>query len=126
MLMIFRRGYWDLPKGKLDLGENLEQCALREVEEETGIDGLSILRPVTFNGLSQECTFHIYREKGSWVLKSSYWFLMETSSTSEVVPQVEEDIEKVQWTEPTLLSDLSPIYASIREVLDAVFKTTSI
>src|SRR5687768_2564827 len=35
LLMIYRKGKWDLPKGKLDKNEKLEDCALREVMEET-------------------------------------------------------------------------------------------
>lgn len=122
VLMIFRRGNWDLPKGKLDPGETLEQCALREVEEETGIRDVAILRPVTYDGLSQEATFHVYSEKGSWILKASYWYLMETAYDGVPVPQTSEDIEIVKWVNPASLPGLSPMYASIREVLHAVFK----
>jgi 8-oxo-dGTP pyrophosphatase MutT (NUDIX family) len=122
VLIIFRRGNWDLPKGKLDAGETLEQCALREVEEETGIHDVSILRPITYDGLCQEATYHVYSEKGRWILKASYWYLMETSFEGAPVPQASEDIEIAKWVSPASLSGLTPMYASIREVLQAVFK----
>jgi len=42
VLMIFRRGKWDLPKGKCDDGEEIDACALREVSEETGLHQLKL------------------------------------------------------------------------------------
>ena len=42
ILMIFRRGHWDLPKGKLDEGETIVSCAVREVQEETGLSDIHV------------------------------------------------------------------------------------
>ncbi len=112
LLMIFRRGFWDLPKGKLDLGESIEQCALREVEEECGIAGLSITSP-PFS------TFHLYKEDGRLVVKESVWFKMHTTDDRSLTPQTEEDIEEARWVEqPIPMPIINGAYLSIREVLD--------
>lgn len=89
-LFIFRRGYWDLPKGKIEDGENELTAALREVEEETGVSKL-------VPGKALPTTYHTYRNrKEKRVLKPTYWFGMETNQV-ELVPQAEEDIEKAVW-----------------------------
>lgn len=90
ILMIFRRGKWDLPKGKLDADETPETAAVREVEEETGVGELTILRPL-------ETTFYLYTEKGKRKLKKTHWYLMNTSSDIQPQPQIEEDIQEVRW-----------------------------
>ncbi|MEM1096576.1 MAG: NUDIX hydrolase [Bacteroidota bacterium] len=89
VLLIYRRGVWDLPKGKLDSGETIEQCALREVQEEVGIKKLRTLRPAG-------STFHTYVEKGKFKLKTTYWYLMHTPETA-FTPQADEGIEAVAW-----------------------------
>lgn len=89
VLLIFRRGKWDLPKGKPDEGETVAEAALREVQEETGLKELFLEEPLT-------ATYHTYYEKGKLILKESHWFLMK-SDEQELVPQVEEDIEKCLW-----------------------------
>ncbi|MEM9052630.1 MAG: NUDIX domain-containing protein [Bacteroidota bacterium] len=88
-LMIFRRGKWDLPKGKIEKGESKLEGSLREVEEECGVKDLVA-------GDELVTTYHTYDHKGSRILKRTYWFEM-TSNQSELVPQEEEDIEKVEW-----------------------------
>jgi 8-oxo-dGTP pyrophosphatase MutT (NUDIX family) len=90
ILFMFRRGKWDLPKGKLDPGESLEDCAVREVREETGVDGLSIVKFLLV-------TEHEYEEHGSWILKESHWYLMKASSQEPLIPQTEEDISELRW-----------------------------
>jgi 8-oxo-dGTP pyrophosphatase MutT (NUDIX family) len=111
ILLIFRRGKWDLPKGKLDEGETLEQCAVREIREETGID-VEIQSPLVI-------TYHTYRERGEYILKESHWFLMKTHQT-DFQPQIEEDIEACEWVAPyNLASYTSNIHASITDVLQA-------
>src|ERR1044071_5972343 len=72
ILIIFRRGKWDLPKGKLDEGEKLEDCAIREVEEETGLKNVKLYSPLTV-------TFHTYHEGTKFILKESHWFMMGTT-----------------------------------------------
>lgn len=88
VLFIYRFNKWDLPKGKLDKGESISECAIREVEEECGITNLQILK-------SLGTTYHIYQENGKTILKSTYWFLMHTDFVGELTPQSEEGIEQV-------------------------------
>ena len=90
LLFILRRGFWDLPKGKLEAGENLEDCAIREVEEETG------LRNVILDKLLIT-TFHTYDESGKHILKESHWYLMHVEKAGALVPQTEEDITEIRW-----------------------------
>ncbi|MFZ2897764.1 MAG: NUDIX hydrolase [Saprospiraceae bacterium] len=109
-LFIFRRGRWDLPKGKADPGETPPETALREVREETGVEQLELKNHIAD-------TLHTYREKGRRILKRTYWYAMETTDT-RLVPQAEEDIEKADWVEinETFLR-LPEIYPSILEVV---------
>lgn len=94
VLFIYRFNKWDLPKGKLDNGESISECAIREVEEECGITNLQIIKPL-------ETTYHIYQEKGKTILKTTYWFLMHTDFVGELTPQLEEGIEKVIFMNET-------------------------
>src|SRR3972149_5456800 len=89
-LLIFRNGKWDLPKGKLDAGENIEACAMREVEEECGIKKLAITK-------KSANTYHIYYLNEKQILKTTYWFEMTCDDSSVLVPQTEEGIEKAVW-----------------------------
>ncbi len=90
ILLIFRRGKWDLPKGKLDNDEELEPCAIREVKEETGIKNVQSEKLITV-------TYHTYHEKEDFILKETHWFLMNSAEEQILIPQVEEDIEKCEW-----------------------------
>lgn len=91
ILFIHRIGKWDLPKGKIEKGESLEQAALREVEEETGLSEL-ILEEFLNN------TFHIYTERnGLKILKTTYWFKMKYVGNETPKPQIEEGISEVSW-----------------------------
>ena len=90
ILFIHRKGRWDLPKGKVDKGESLEEGAIREVEEETGVRDLEIVRFI-------DKTYHILKRNGKYKLKETYWYEMYTTFDGELVPQIEEDIKKVKW-----------------------------
>jgi 8-oxo-dGTP pyrophosphatase MutT (NUDIX family) len=117
-LMIKRKGYWDLPKGKIEKGENDEEGALREVEEETGLVGMNILNHLVD-------TFHTYEIKSEVVLKRSTWFLMKCEGRPKLTPQTEEEIELVEWCSAELLESRLPMsYATIALVWDA-FKSSS-
>jgi 8-oxo-dGTP pyrophosphatase MutT (NUDIX family) len=115
MLWIFRRGFWDLPKGKLDPNETIEACALREVMEETGISNL-VLGDLIIT------TTHRYHDIyfNSEVEKTTYWYKMSTDQLQDGIPQTEEDIEAIAWVKK---SDLAPYlaktYDSIKEVMEA-------
>ena len=110
-LFIFRRGTWDLPKGKIDEGEDALTAALREVEEETGAQGLVA-------GEALPTTYHTYRNrKGKRVLKPTYWFRMETIS-EELLPEAAEGIEQAVWKQTAeVLEGGQPFYASLRHFL---------
>jgi mutator protein MutT len=111
ILFIFRRGKWDLPKGKIDPGETLEECAIREVEEETGITNLRLIKFLLV-------TYHDYTEGGMKIKKESHWFLMNASSQQALVPQLEEDISEIRWIAPADLgSVLKNTYPTIVDVL---------
>lgn len=111
LLVFFRRGSWDLPKGKIDPGETPEQAAVREVQEETG------LQNVTPGGFLTH-TWHTYTEKGERILKKTWWYRMQTTD-SRVVPQTEEDIEEIRWVQPAEWLASGPVvYGSIRDVIN--------
>lgn len=112
LLMIFRRGKWDLPKGKLDPGETLEDCAVREVSEETGLQHLEL-------GEHLIDTWHAYFGYGQWVLKQSSWFRMKGLSSDPIQAQTEEDIEQCLWLSKfDVNTRLETAHQSLRPVLD--------
>ncbi|MBN2615517.1 MAG: NUDIX domain-containing protein [Bacteroidales bacterium] len=111
VLFIKRWERWDLPKGKKEKKETLPECALREVEEETGVKKLHIVRALS-------SSYHIFETTDQWYLKKTYWFLMETGYEGETKPQNEEDITAVQWmNEQQCLGALSSTYRSLRAAL---------
>ncbi len=115
ILWIYRRGFWDLPKGKLDPNETIEQCAVREVMEETGMQDLVL-------GALVLTTKHQYYDPylNAEVEKTTYWYKMTTSTLQNGVAQVEEDIESIDWVK---IEDLAPYldktYDTIKEVISA-------
>jgi 8-oxo-dGTP pyrophosphatase MutT (NUDIX family) len=116
VLLIFRRGFWDLPKGKMDPGENILQTAAREVKEETGILHLQTDRHLC-------TTYHTYRTgKGKRVLKICTWFLM-FSQDKVLFAQKEEDIEEASWIDlNSFLDSEKRIFNNIKEVLELYLK----
>lgn len=111
VLMIYRRGKWDLPKGKRDFGEDMAECALREVSEETGLETLSITEKIGD-------TYHVYSQGGENLLKTTAWYKMKGSAKDKLVPQEEENIMEARWVAQ---KDMDTIvyksYEAIREVL---------
>jgi 8-oxo-dGTP pyrophosphatase MutT (NUDIX family) len=121
ILLIFRRGAWDLPKGKMDDGESLEETAIREVEEETGLNSPVIVRAVRYKGLLNEATYHSYLLKNKRAMKISYWFQMRTIHTGDLKPQTDEDIEQAIWVPKNKLPAYYPeMYPSIVDVLENI------
>ena len=92
-LIMKRDGIWDLPKGKLEADEDFEMAALREVEEEVGINGLHLKQPIM-------STYHTYHLEENRVLKKTKWFEMTYAGDSEPVPEAEENITEIQWVTP--------------------------
>ena len=113
VLMIYRRGRWDLPKGKRDDGEQMDECALREVSEETGLHRLALKEKVCD-------TYHIYAQHGQKLVKTTSWYRMKGTNAEQPQPQAEENIQEARWVMPR---ELAPIafksYEAIREVLHA-------
>ena len=111
-LFIFRNGKWDLPKGKLEDGENSEIAGVREVEEECGITA-----PEIESHLMD--TYHTYFHKGNWILKKTYWYRMKYAGDELLIPQTEEGIAEVAWISTDQWSKvLANTYGSIQDVLE--------
>lgn len=116
ILMILRRGKWDLPKGKLDEGEDIEQCALREVQEETGLGQVEL-------GKRIGNTMHIYTMNNQLMLKYTEWYLMRGSVKGSLSPQEEEKIEEVRWVRP---ADIPALLRNSYETITDVLKEANI
>ena len=113
LLLIFRRGKWDLPKGKLDENESIERCAVREVQEETGIQQITLLHLLGK-------TYHEYFD--NWlqeeVIKESWWYVMQASSTEKLIPQTEEDIEQIIWADKKRITIcMENSYANVVDII---------
>jgi len=111
-LFIYRLDKWDLPKGKIDKGENPKQAAIRECEEECAITGLDIIKELP-------STYHIYPYKGRFALKTTYWFLMKSDFKGKLIPQTEENIEKAEWLDETTIKNkvILNTYPSVSDLI---------
>ncbi|WP_343664557.1 NUDIX hydrolase [Chryseobacterium mucoviscidosis] len=99
ILFIKRLGKWDLPKGKMEKGESREESAVREIEEETGLSNVELVRFIN-------TTYHIYIERnGDKVLKCTHWFEMNFDGEDTSKPQIEEGITEVAWKNTTQIED---------------------
>ncbi|WP_290698488.1 NUDIX domain-containing protein [Lacinutrix sp.] len=111
VLFIFRNDKWDLPKGKTEKKESIEETALREVEEETGVSGLKIVKPLN-------TTYHLFRRNDKLKIKITYWFEMTTDFDGELHPQEAEGITKVEWLNKTqVIKALENSYANIKRLV---------
>lgn len=90
VLLIYRNGVWDLPKGKLEKGESISMCAAREVAEETGSE-----IPIIISELGT--TYHEYKEKKKHFGKTTYWYSMIFPRIQKLIPQKSEGIERMDW-----------------------------
>jgi 8-oxo-dGTP pyrophosphatase MutT (NUDIX family) len=111
VLMIFRRGKWDLPKGKLDKGETIEACAVREVQEETGLKEI-VLGDFLLN------TYHVYTHLSELVLKKTTWYKMGTLENT-LVAQAEEDITEARFVN---IDDAATLLENSFENIKLVFR----
>ena len=111
ILFIYRLDKWDLPKGKLEKGEKLDECAIREVEEETGATNIKLKKKAGE-------TYHVYEAYGKHFLKTSHWYYMSCTGKQNLVPQTIEDITEIKWVDPkNLKSVLANTYPSIKDIL---------
>lgn len=110
ILLIYRTGHWDLPKGKLDKGETIKECAIREVMEETGILNLDI-------NILKEKTFHMYLMRDEMILKETYWYEMYSNDTN-LRSQKKEGIQKTVWVHRNNLKQhVKKSYRSIQFIM---------
>lgn len=111
VLFIYRNDKWDLPKGRIEKNESLEKAAMREIEEETGVSNLSIVKPL-------ETTYHIFKRNGKHALKETFWFEMTTNFNGRLIPEQSEGITKVEWLDSNQIQQaLSNSYANIRDLI---------
>lgn len=117
ILMIYRLGKWDLPKGKIEFGEPKEMAAVREVEEETGVQKPEIVGVLP-------TTYHVYELEGKRILKRTYWYTMAIAADFDfLVPQLEESILDAVWCDRREVEEnLKNTYGNIALVLDALVK----
>ena len=112
VLFIFRNGKWDLPKGGIEKGEEIEDTATREVEEETGVSKLLVTKKL-------QKTYHIFKRNGKYKLKITHWFEMTSDFEGTPMPQSEEGIEKVAWLNPAQIQQaLKNSYENIKLLFD--------
>ncbi len=115
LLIIKRHCKWDLPKGKQEKDENIEECALREVKEECGLQHIKLQKLLTK-------TYHTYRRKDKRVFKITYWYSMIHTAKERPVPQIIEDITEVKWIEKTDLQNIKAnTYKSLIDVFQKAF-----
>ncbi len=115
VLFIFRLGKWDLPKGKIEKGESVEKAALREVSEECGVSGLTIIKPLS-------PTYHTYTQRAERILKITHWFEMRIKAQDKLTPQTEEGITEAKWmNEENLKQALKNTFPSVRDVVERFF-----
>ncbi|MFH4967844.1 NUDIX domain-containing protein [Gaetbulibacter sp. M240] len=111
ILFIFRNDRWDLPKGKAERKESIEETAIREVEEETGVKNLKITKPL-------DTTYHILKRNNRYKIKITHWFEMTTDYDGKLKPQTKEGITKVKWlNKKKMKKALKNSYANIKTLI---------
>jgi 8-oxo-dGTP pyrophosphatase MutT (NUDIX family) len=113
--MIYRNGYWDMPKGKMEAGETPAQTALREVEEECGVKNLKIVKPLI-------STYHIFSQNKKECIKRTYWFEMTCRDPNKPIPQKEEGILEARWApKEEVKKNIEKMYLSLQDVVATTF-----
>ena len=113
ILFIFRSNVWDLPKGRVEKGESIEETAIREVEEECGVKGLTLIKPLIV-------TYHLFYMDNIQQMKVTDWFLMDIDYNEQLTPQLEEGITEVVFKNPTQVKEaMSNTYANIQLVIES-------
>ena len=115
ILLMKRNGFWDLPKGKREEGESIEECAVREVEEEVGASNLSIEKFLCD-------TYHEFEEKGNKYGKTTSWYSMKFKQNgAELEPETDEGITELKWVE-VRKAKIMVEFENLVEVLNAFEK----
>ena len=116
ILLIFRNGFWDLPKGCCEDNENLKNCAIREISEETGLSSIEIIEHL-------QDTFHIYCDaKNEIILKKCVWYFIKTNSEQPLCPQLEEGISEAIWCPIDQIDNYkSKMFPSVVDCMDLFF-----
>jgi len=118
ILFIYRNKKWDLPKGKIEKGEKIQDCAIREVAEETGINNLTVRRFIAK-------TYHVFKRNDKFKLKETYWYEMHSGYDGPLTPQIEEGIEKVKWKDfQQTQKALRKSYENIKLLFPKTYLTT--
>ncbi len=113
VLMIHRNGRYDLPKGHWEEGESIESCAVREVMEETGVEGVTLGEKICV-------TYHSYYMNNRWELKATHWYAMRSSFAATLTPQTEEGIDSAKWIAISDLDNaLNGSFSTIKSVIAA-------
>ena len=115
VLLIYRNGFWDLPKGKLEKGESIPMCAVREVAEETNSE-----LPIIVSSLGT--TYHEYKEKKKYFGKTTYWYSMVFPALQTLHPQKSEGIERIEWIELQKAQEMVG-FDNLKEVLRTFAKS---
>ena len=110
-LFIYRRNKWDLPKGKMDKGETIDQTALREVKEETGVKNFSII------GFKMN-TYHIFKKEKNFRLKVTSWYNMLSNYEGKFIPETKEGISKVVWKNNKKIKKIKNTFPNIKLLLE--------
>ena len=114
LLMIYRNGLWDLPKGKMEPNESESECAVREVKEECGIDSLRVIKFLKY-------TYHTYIENNQPILKKTSWYLMSSNSKNKLTPQRSEGISEVKWVKKSEISSvLDKSFENIKDLINNI------
>ena len=114
LLMIYRNGFWDLPKGKMEINESELECAVREVEEECGIDKLSVIKFLKY-------TYHTYVEDSQPILKKTSWYLMSSDFKKKLIPQKSEGISMAIWVNKSEIRyKLNNSFENIKDLLNNI------
>lgn len=115
LLLIYRKKRWDIPKGKLDKKETVKECAMREVEEETGVK-VKVEKKI-------EAVWHTYTSNKKYILKKTHWYAMTCLNDKKMAPQKAEGIKKVEWMDlEQVRVALHDSYRSIRYVMQEYTK----
>ncbi len=114
-LFIFRNKKWDLPKGRINKNEGVKNAAIREVQEETGVENLSIIK-------SLNTTYHIFKKNRKYRLKKTFWYLMDTNYNGELFPERKEGIDEAIWVEKKSIASLKKnMYQNINIIISNYF-----